>query len=241
MPVARVADVCSFLGLEGGTAEYFSTLVAYNRSQQETQSRILFEKLSSLRPSSARVLDADEYVFFQDWYNAAIYELILAHPFQGSLALLAQSLHPPIPESDAENSLALLQRIGLISKKPGGKWVAINQNLSTGGRWISAAIRAWQMRMIHMGADCIERIVKEDRDVSTVTISLSRSGFEALQERMRSIRQEFLELAKADFPKEKVYQFNFQIFPIATLPKDHQRPMEKRARKPKQPATPLNT
>ena len=217
LPPQKVASIAEFLGLEGVALEYLETLVAYNRSKQDAQSRILFEKLSSLRPSTVQVLESERYVFFQDWHNAAIYELILARPFVGTATELARMVVPPISAEDAERSLTLQQRIGFLEKRADGAWQAKEQSLSTGDQWFSAAIRAWQQKMIRHGADAIDNVPKEDRDISTVTLGLSRAGFEALRERLKTIRQEFLELAKADRGKEAVYQFNFEVFPIARI------------------------
>jgi uncharacterized protein (TIGR02147 family) len=65
-----------------------------------------------------------------------------------------------------------------------------------------------------LAAEAIERIPKEQRDISTLTLSTSAACLEAIRERLSEVRQEIMEMVKMDGNAEEVYQLNFQVFPL---------------------------
>ena len=67
--------------------------------------------------------------------------------------------------------------------------------------------------MIQLSSEAIDRFPKEHRDISTVTISLSREQVEIMKERIKAMRKELLEMADRETNAEEVYQVNFQVFP----------------------------
>ena len=82
---------------------------------------------------------------------------------------------------------------------------------------MSAAIRKYQKETIELGGAAIDGISKEERDISTVTLSLSRATFDAVRERIKTMRHELLEIARNDQELEAVYQINFQVFPLSII------------------------
>lgn len=69
---------------------------------------------------------------------------------------------------------------------------------------------------MELAMQALETYPKEQRDVSrlTLTLSLSQTGFIKAQEEIRALRKRLLALTNEDPIPEKVYQCNFQIFPV---------------------------
>jgi len=55
----------------------------------------------------------------------------------------------------------------------------------------------------------------QDRDISSLTLCLSRGGLRAFKERIQRVRRELLELSALETDPEQVVQINFQLFPLS--------------------------
>lgn len=67
--------------------------------------------------------------------------------------------------------------------------------------------------MAELGVEAIERFPKNQRDISTLTVSLSAESLERIKALIKSVRDNILEEAKTG--GDRVYQINFQVFPVS--------------------------
>ncbi len=204
-----------FLNLNSKEKEYLEVLISYNRAKKSSEVQIYYQRLISLRMPHIKKIESDQYEFFNHWFYTAIYEVMRCHNFKGDFRELGRKLRPSISAIEAKNAVKLLERLGFVSIEPGGKYQVKDASLSTGESWMSKAISEYQKKLIGMGIEAIENISKEDRDISTVTVSLSRGTFDTVRERIQSMRKELLELASLEKNPSLVYQMNFQIFPLS--------------------------
>lgn len=209
----HIGPLAKLLGLDERATDFLGLLVSFNKCKRDQDAKILFEKLMALRPLQIQTVESTRYEFFSQWYHVALWELLSFHPFQGDFEELAKKLCPAITPTKAKRALEVLQRLQLVEVE-GGTWKARHGLLTTGEDWQSLAIRTFQREAIQLAEQALDQIPKEDRDISTVTLSLSQSTFDAVRERIRAMRQELLEISDHETNKEAVYQFNFQVFPL---------------------------
>jgi uncharacterized protein (TIGR02147 family) len=76
------------------------------------------------------------------------------------------------------------------------------------------AVKNFQKDMIRLAMEALDRVPREDRDISTLSISTSRDCLEAIRERLAEMRREIMDLVRREEKTEEVYQLNFQIFPL---------------------------
>jgi uncharacterized protein (TIGR02147 family) len=209
---ARFAD---FLGLNRKESEFFEALVAFNQSKEPLEEKRHFEKLIAFKGSRIRLLGSDQYEFYGKWYYPAIRELLYFFPFRGDYDGLARMLSPPIKPSEAKQAITLLLRLGLVRKDAQGVIVRSDPlSDSTGYQAIDASIHDFQQQTLSLAGEAIHRFPREARSISTVTFSLSRKGFEAIDEELKGFRRRLLKIAEGDTAEDTVYQVNFQIFPL---------------------------
>jgi uncharacterized protein (TIGR02147 family) len=206
--------LCQFLKLNKKEIEYFRLLVRFNKVTARDETRQLFEKLIELREPKTQTLDAAKYEFFSKWYYIAIRELLNFYRFTGDYKKLAAKLDPPITASEARHAVELLKKLSLVRERDDGSLELTEQFVTTGESWNSIAIENFQKESIRLAGESIERISRNNRETSTVTISMSVKGFTALKERLREMRKELLEMARQDETPNAVFQVNFQIFPL---------------------------
>lgn len=214
--VAPFIDLCR---LRGRRAEYFILLIRYCRCKSNHQARELFEQLCELKQAPARKLEAQHYRYFSEWYHAAIRSLLDYYDFKGNTDELGAQLDPPVSGAEAKRAIELLRALGLIAKQAHGRYKPTDKILSTGERWQSLAIEAFQEKVIELARQSIRRFSKEVRDISTITMNLSTEDFHKVMAVIKQCRQEILKIVDEAENSNNVYQLNMQLFPLTRQPK----------------------
>lgn len=210
-----IAVFADFLRLSGKEREYFQHLVFFGRAKDPHETQLFFDKLVSLQPHAVKILDADKYQFFNKWYTITVYELLRFYPFKGDYRSLARKVLPPISASQAKEAVEVLERLEFIQKRDDGTYLVKDAAISTGEKWLSAAIRNYQKQTIELAIGALDSIPQELRDISTMTLSLSKETFATVRERIMTLRRELHEIAKNDLQLDGVYQINFLVFPVS--------------------------
>ncbi len=194
---------------------YFEALVNYCQAPDHERRKYYFEKVLSLRKSKAHPISADQYEYFSHWYNVAIRELLNYYPFRGDFHTLAKQLKPVITVVEAKKSIELLLKLGLIEIKDDYTYRPTNRTITTVPNVPLVAIHGFQRETMDLAKEAIDRFPRENRSVSTLTLSLSEETYRAIEDKLTKFRSDVLDMVKNDSNRvDRVYQFNFQIFPF---------------------------
>jgi len=215
---SRLCDALKFTKKESA---YFTTLVRYNQSENPDEKKRLFEELLALRPSNARSIASDQQQYFNKWYYSAIREILAFHKFKDNYDELAATVQPQIKASEAKKAIDLLGKLQLIRKNEDGFYEVTSRFMTTGESWHSIAIRQYQEEMLVLAKDALEKIPRDERDFSTMTISLSQDGFNKVREGLKQFRHQIFEIVEKENHVDCAYQLNFQVFPVSKK-REHQ-------------------
>jgi len=223
----HVSAFAELLNLNKARARFFAALVDYGRAEKDADIRRTFEKVLSLRPTAQAAIEASHYAYFQKWYHAAIRSLLEFYPFDGKdYASLGKQLIPPITAKEAEESVKLLQELGMLCPDTSGRLRPSSHHLSTGKRWMSAAIQQYQKETLLLSLHALERVPRNQRDISTLTLSLDSSCLAEIQEVLSECRQTIIGIVDR-MPAQNtdaVYQLNLQFIPLSVIqPSDNKR------------------
>lgn len=216
---SSIDPTIKLLALEGKAAAFFLQLVLFGKARSDRQIQEEFQKLMALKGVGARTLDEDRFAFYQSWVHSAIRALIGIIPFRGDCADLARRLSPAVTEEEAKASVELLERLELIHRNEEGHYELTERFVTTGDGWRSLAVRTFQGQTMDLAHASLERHAPEIRDISTVTVTLSREDMPELRERIAQFRQDILRLAREGRHQDAVYQFNVQLFPLTEVGK----------------------
>lgn len=214
---SSIPALCAWMKLDEQRSAYFEELVAYARARSDEAVRRHFEKLLSLKPVEKRRLEAAHYEYFRSWHHVVVRSLLDWYEFYGEdWEALGAMLTPPIPGRVAQESVELLQSLGLVERDLSGRYKPSSSHLSTGERWHSAAVRTFQREVIRLSEGAVERVPKELRDISTITVALSSDCLEEVREVLREARAKVVKIADRRPPEDSdaVYQLNLQWFPV---------------------------
>ncbi|MEK7391690.1 MAG: TIGR02147 family protein [Fibrobacterota bacterium] len=202
------------VGLTDRDAEYFELLVAHNDTTNPDERRRSMARISALqaihkvKPS----LSAERY--WSHWRHSVVRELVAIGQYsKGGAGAIAKRLHPVSTEAEVADSLELLLELGMIATTPEGRFFRTETILSTGENWTLEAIRGFQRQILELSMQALDSIPREEREISTVTFSVSKERFQKIRTRIQEMRSEILALVRTDPDPDEVYHLAVELFP----------------------------
>ena len=204
------------LGHTKKEADYFENLVFFNQSKTLEEKNAYLSNLMKVRgKSDPKKIEESEYSYYSDWYNPVIRELVIAMDFKENFKKLGQSVVPAISADEARRSVRLLLDLGFIQKSESGIYSRTSAILTTGPQVRSIAIANYHKVMMQRASESIERFPAQQRDITSLTLSVSEEAFAAIIAKLQDFRKEVLELSETDEQRRKVVQLNMQLFPLS--------------------------
>lgn len=203
------------LKLKAAEARFFRQLVLMNQAatpeERDYHARQLFRSkmLKKLKP-----LTPDLYAYYAEWFHIPMRELVVRSDFKDDPVWIARQFTPPITEGQARSGMEVLARLGLIEKNASGRWRQTDMIVTTGDEVPSTTVMDYQRTMIQMGAAALERFTHEERDVSSLTLGVSRAKAKEIRDRIRAFRKDLLAIAGEEQKVEEIMQIGFQLFPL---------------------------
>ena len=166
---------------------------------------------------NARRLRKDQYEFYSNWYHVVIRSLIDLYPDISDYSKLAAMVHPPIRPKQAQKSVELLERLGLIEKKKDGGYKVSSKILTTGNEIQSLAVSHFHLECMELAAKALKELPKDRRNISGLTLGISPKACSQICEVIQSCQEKILDIAEKDSESDMVYQLNFQLFPVSRI------------------------
>lgn len=213
----KIESFCQLLKLTESQANYFSELVRYGRAKNDDDREKSATLLKQLRGISFRTLAEDEAEFFHHTHNMTIRSLLGITPCTPKdHKKISRLLFPVIEVSKVDDSIALLQRLGMVLINEEGFYEVTEKFISTKEEWSSRAIHEYQKKNIQLSEVALEELPKTERDISTVTFTIHRSLMPELREKIKLLREDMLRLSEEGTDDDLVMHLNLQLFPAAT-------------------------
>jgi uncharacterized protein (TIGR02147 family) len=219
MMPAHARKIGEQLGLSARQLEYFLLMVGYDRVTESKEKHEIYLQLSRLRMHGATArIEAHQYRYLSEWYTVVIRELVKNKPLDTlDYALLAQQVQPPVTPAQARKSVEILLELGLLQRDAEGVARVATTFLQTPREIHSLAARTFHTTMVGLGAESIERFASQERDMAAMTLYMSPQAFEKVKEVLKQATMGIMEVLKEDCDATRVYQLNYQLFPISTV------------------------
>jgi len=218
LPARCQSRALEFLGLSGRSAEYFLLLVAYARERSVKAKGEILEKAMTLRDVARRPLEHRELQYFAHWWTSVVRALLETTDGRAVPAELSRCLLPSVPEADVRASLELLTELGLVKKASSGRLLPSQAHLTAGGPAKAQAVRGFQRQILTLASESLERFPPDDRDVSTLTISLDEGAFREIRELVRECRRQIQKRVEECREPDRVLHLAMAFFPAAMAP-----------------------
>lgn len=203
-------------GLEGTDADYFCDLVAFTQAKTVDERNRAHARLGRYRQfRNVHRLDAAESAYHSTWYVPAIRELAAREDFRADPSWIARRLEPSISPAEARKALSTLFELGLLEKTKNGRVERRDELVTTGAGPLGHHVVNYHRAMLARASEAIDRVPRDEREISSVTLCVSHEVMLRLKERIREFRRELLQLAELEGRPEQVVQINFQLFPLS--------------------------
>jgi len=203
------------LSLQSSEAEYFRNLVGMNQAKTPIEKERYAEKLlQSKGYQEIQPLRQEQYFLYKFWYIPPIRELVSHVDFKESAKWIASKMLPKISEKEARLAIRVLKRLHLIHRKNNGRLEPTEEFVSGGDEVFFNFAARFHREMIQKARESIDLIPRNDRDISSITMSLTESQFKHIKDKIQKFRKEALAQSKKSEENQRVYQLNFQLFPL---------------------------
>lgn len=202
------------IGLKDKELRYFLLMVQFCHTDIPSVQAEIFDQMSALLPKRLRALRENQQDYYQNWHNVAIREALGVIDIDRNFADLGQFLRPSIPASQAKSAIETLHALDLIDKNPDGYWKPIDQAVEPSANIPTQNIRQFQKNMMEKAMEALDRIPREQRNISCTTFSVSEQGMQTIMAKVDDFRKQILDIIRADQHEDRVVQFNIQVFPL---------------------------
>jgi uncharacterized protein (TIGR02147 family) len=209
--------ISTALGLTESQKRYLLALIKQEHAKSTAEREDAFqERVKLARSSLPSKIDERRLNFFENWYHAAIIELLRLDDASDNAQWICENLRPGIPLPHVKQSLKLLRDLGyLVFDEAKGRLYPAEVSISTGDQVERLAILSYHRQMINLAVSAMDQIDAQERDIATITIGVSQRLREQIQHDLFAMRKKFLELAKEETKPDEILQINFQLFPIS--------------------------
>ena len=153
-----------------------------------------------------------------DWVTytrRAVRELFAIHDFRGDYAALGKLLTPALTEAEARGAVELLVRLKLVRKNAQGGYEPTDRVLLSGPKASPETVRPVLLGNLELARRALDAFPAAARPFSGATLSVSEQSLRRIHERFLAFRREAFELAMQDEEVDRLYQMNFQLFPLS--------------------------
>jgi uncharacterized protein (TIGR02147 family) len=144
------------------------------------------------------------------WEHFALLALLELKNIKTTERILAAKLGLPI--SQVWEALHRLERLELIHKK-GQQWELTGNNMATPSDVPSKSLREGHKQNILKSIESIDRDAIELRDISGISIAISRKRLKGAKKMIQEFRHRLAKYLE-DGDKDAVYRLNIQLFPL---------------------------
>jgi uncharacterized protein (TIGR02147 family) len=216
-----VAKFCRALGLSRNETRYFTTLVRFNTENDIDKKEKLLRDLLALRYRRGIFrIDDKKLRFFSKWYYPVIRELAVVLNCRDDFNLLARNCVPRITAQQAENAVSYLFTNGFLKKNADGRYVRTEPVISSGDEVRSTILRNYHRQTLDQSIAALNTVNRENRDISSLTLSVSRKTYFAIKKELQEFRKRLLVMAREDTGPEMVCLAGFQLIPRSKMGPD---------------------
>jgi len=203
--------------LDHQETRYFELLVLLDQARSHEEKVHFLDRLAVWRRLPVSVIESSQASIFKDWRAVAILSALDLIEHRGQDELLGSMLRPSVSGDEVGKILSLLEALQLAKRDEGGIWRKTQSILITGDV-DDKAIDLFRQATMELGIAALDRFGREDRSISTLTVTLSKVAFERIRDRLRHLRRDILEISRSDDQPDRVVQINFQAFPVVVRP-----------------------
>jgi uncharacterized protein (TIGR02147 family) len=214
--IAQISGACKIGKKE---SRYFSLLVHFAQAEDfADKNRLFSEIIHSKTHSSVMKIIAGQSEYYNEWYHCVVRELTVGMRTDSmDYAGIARRVYPALLPKQVKKSIGMLLKRGFIRTNDAGIIEQASPLIATDRETQSIVIRNFHRKMLGIAQDSLAAVPAEKREISSITMKISRAGFERVKRRIQDFKEELMHLIQEDENTDRVYQANFTLFPLSKI------------------------
>ncbi len=214
LPIRCIPMAKELLGLSGRSAEYFELLVSASRTKSIPKQKELLDKALALQDVRIRSIEENELMFLGHWWIPAVRSFLEISQGISNLHTIATSIFPPITKEQVQEALDVLISLGFIRKGASNRYIVQKTHFSAKGNEKKTAIRSFQKQIISLSLEAIDTCPPEERDISTLTVTVDQKCVGDLKEMIREFRKQIQKRVDEVEKPDVALQLTVSLFPL---------------------------
>ncbi len=215
LPAHVIPAAKELLDFDGRSAEYFDLLVAAGVAKSADKKAELMAKAVALRDVERHSLQQAELKLLENWWIPAVRAYLELNGGIVNIKKIAKDLCPPITEEQAAEAIEILKEVGLVKNVASGRLALTDAHLTVGGQEKSAAVRHFQKQVLFLASEALETVPVNERNISTLTLSVDQACFDDLGEMLREFRRLVQKRVDESKRPDRVMQLSMAFYPVA--------------------------
>lgn len=196
--------------------EYFINLVSFNQAETPREKEFFYLKMSDIcKHGKQQKLRNDQFEYFSEWYYSALRSLLPVVNFNNDYTAIGKFLSPPLSAAQVEKAITFLLDLKLLERDDSGNYRVAASQLSAGEEVTSVATMRFHKQTLDLARQALETSPCDERDITGVTMSLSRQGFEKIRDEIAALRKKVMSIAEQDCNEDQVFQLNLHLFRLS--------------------------
>lgn len=192
--------------------KYFNLLVAHNQSKNEQERNEFLSQILTFQNSYGKEVAAKESSFYDDYNKTIVLEAIALINESTSLDDVLNRFSFPISKEKLNSVIHSLKEIGFIEEKNG--LLSQSSRKLASGNVSPLVLKELNEAWMKLAIESMYNFEKNERHISSVTLSLSDKGREQVEKLLYSTRKQMVAIAQNDREVDQVIQVNMQAFPL---------------------------
>lgn len=198
---------------------FFETLVLFCQAKSVDEKNRQYERIAQTkRYHEVKKLEASQYDYFSNWYYVALRELVKIRDFREDPQWINRKLGTKISHDEIQKAIKTLLHLKLLERDSYNRLRQTEESIVTSSDIGDLAVLNFHKEMIKKAGDALEQSATTCRDISALTVSVSREQFSQIKERINDFRREIHAMTSASHDPEAVCQINFQLFNLSEAP-----------------------
>jgi len=207
------------LGLSDREHDQFEALVLYCQAESDSERNRYYTRFRQMRRSASEpvMIEQAQYDVYSMWWALAIHQMMLQEDFREDPVWISKRLFPQVSLPDVKKALEALEKAGLVERIAGGILKPTAPKLATPPTVRSLAVRNFHRAMLENAAHSLDALPVEERNVTSLTLNLSRSQYEEFVAEITRYRAELLDrygMESPDGQPRDVYSVGIHVVPL---------------------------
>ena len=218
LAAASIEKFARGLGLDRRERRVFRLLVLLDGARTDRERNDHYLGLLELVTDDPTArLRSHQFDVYRDWYPLVIREMTALADFRADPHWVAQRLRPRITTAQARRALSQLFELGLMAEGDNGVVEPAERRISTGPEVHSLAVRNYHRAHMGLAAEALDGVPQAERNVTAVTVKLSKRAYDEAVRALAELRQRLLDLAdqpQIDDDEAEIHHVLLAMFPV---------------------------